>query len=161
MNEDLPRIGIGTDLHRLEAGRPCILGAVTFDDCPVGPVGHSDGDAVLHAICDALLGAAGLDDLGTLFRDDDAANAGRASRDFIAEALRQLGEKQLKPISLDLVVHCDRPKLRPRRTEMRRAIGELLAMPFDRVNLKGKTLEGTRRDVETVSVTAVVLLAKA
>lgn len=154
-----PRIGLGTDLHRLVQGRPCVLGGVVFADCPVGPDGHSDGDAVLHAITDALLGAAGLDDLGTLFPNDAATNLGRASQDFVLEARRQVAERGLHLVSLDVVVHCDRPKISQRRDALRSKIAELCGLPPDRVNIKGKTYEATRdAATEVVSVTAVALL---
>ena len=86
---DLPRIGLGIDVHRLAPGRTCTLGGVPFP-CDVGPVGHSDGDALLHAACDAVLGAAGLDDLGTLFSDRDPQNAGRASAEFCRETMARV-----------------------------------------------------------------------
>lgn len=152
-----PRVGIGTDLHRLEEGRPCVLGSIHFADCPLGPAGHSDGDAVLHALCDALLGAAGLDDLGSLFPDDAEVNRDRASSDFVREAMRQLTSKELRVASVDLVIQCDRPRISPRRAEMREALAALLELPADRVNVKGKTFEGTRSS-EVVAVQAVALL---
>ena len=155
----LPRIGLGTDLHRLEAGRACILGGILFADCPVGPRGHSDGDAILHALCDALLGAAGLDDLGSLFPDDADENKNRNSQDFIHEALRLLEERKLRPISVDLVVHCDRPKIAPQRSKIRSKLASLLGLPSERINLKGKTLEGTSQGPESISVQAIALLA--
>lgn len=154
---EAPRIGLGTDLHRLEAGRPCILGGVHFEDCEVGPAGHSDGDAVLHAICDAMLGAAGLDDLGTLFPDSSQANRDRSSREFLAEATRAVEAKRLRLASLDIVVQCDRPKLAPRRAELREVLASLLGLPVDRVNIKGKTFERTAQR-EVVAVQAVALL---
>ncbi len=156
MNQDAPRIGIGTDLHRLLEGRPCVLGGVSIES-PVGPHGHSDGDAILHAVTDALLGAAGLDDLGSLFSDTDPANKDADSTGFVNEAMRLLRAKQLAPVSLDLVVHCDRPKIAPHRAAIRKKLAELLALEVDRVNLKGKTLEGTASS-EAISVTAIVLL---
>ncbi len=150
-----PRIGLGWDRHRLEAGRPCRLGGVDLD-CPVGPAGHSDGDAVLHALTDALLGAAGLDDLGSLFPDTDPAWKDADSAAFLTEALRQLGERGLRPLSADLVVICDRPKIAPARPRIRAALAALLDLPLDRVNLKGKTTEGG--DGGRVDVQAVVLV---
>jgi len=157
---NLPRIGLGIDVHRLEAGRPCVLGGVTIPDAPVGPIGHSDGDAVLHAVCDACLGAAGLDDLGTLFRDDDDANRDRPSADFCAETLRQVRLKGLAVVSLDIVLETNRPKLMPHRAAMRARIAGLFGLDPDRVNLKGKT--GEKVDAigrgEAMRATAVALL---
>lgn len=157
--EGVPRIGLGTDLHRLVPGRTCILGGIVFDECPVGPDGHSDGDAVLHAVTDALLGAAGLDDLGTLFPDDREANRDRPSAEFVAEACRRLQLARLAPLSIDIAIQCDRPKIAPRRAEIRAAIARLVVLPVDRINVKGKTFEGLRAtDPEIVSVVAVVLV---
>lgn len=138
---DAPRIGLGIDVHRLEAGRPCSLAGVVFPGSPVGPVGHSDGDAVLHAACDAVLGAAGLDDLGTLFSDKDPANRGRASADFCATALRLARDRGLSVLSMDVVVETDAPKLQPMRAAMRERLARLFDVPVDRVNVKGKTGE--------------------
>jgi len=155
----LPRIGLGIDMHRLSKGRPCVLGGVTFD-CDVGPLGHSDGDAVLHAACDAVLGAAGLDDLGTLFSDGDDENKGRDSAHFCREAMRQVKERKMFVWSLDVVVETEAPKLMPQRQAMRARIAELFELDADRVNLKGKT--GEKVDAvgrgEAVRATVVALL---
>lgn len=158
----LPRIGLGIDLHRLAADRPCVLGGIVFES-PVGPLGHSDGDAVLHAACDAVLGAAGLDDLGTLYPDRDPANAGRDSQDFCHEVLRRIRERGLAVWSLDVVVETELPKLKPRRAEMRERIAALFGLAVDRVNVKGKT--GEQVDAvgrgEAVRATVVALLGDA
>ena len=140
MMEELPRIGLGIDLHRLAPGRACVLGGVSFES-PVGPLGHSDGDVVLHAACDAVLGAAGLDDLGTLFSDRDPAHAGRDSSDFCREAVRLVAERGLRVCSLDVVVETEQPKIKPRRSDMRARIAALFELDADRVNVKGKTGE--------------------
>jgi 2-C-methyl-D-erythritol 2,4-cyclodiphosphate synthase len=155
--QSAPRIGLGTDRHRLVNGRPCILGGVTID-CQVGPFGHSDADAVLHAVCDALLGAAGLDDLGTLFPDTDPQWKDASSVDLLADVLAQLNAQSLQPLSLDIAVHCNRPKIGPYRAAIRANLSNWLGLPVDRVNIKGKTLEGIDADREYVDVTAVVLL---
>jgi len=154
-----PRIGLGIDVHRLSPRRPCVLGGVTFDS-PVGPLGHSDGDAVLHAACDAVLGAAGLDDLGTLFSDRDPQNASRDSAEFCREVLARIRGRGLAVWSLDVVVETEQPKLKPKRDEMRRRIAELFEVDADRVNVKGKT--GEQVDAvgrgEAVRATVVALL---
>ena len=154
MTTDL-RIGLGWDRHRLEVGRPCFLAGVELD-CPVGPKAHSDGDAVLHAVTDALLGAAGLDDLGTLFSDQDPRWKDVASTEFLQETMRLLQEKDLAPRSLDIVIVCDQPRIGPNRTRMREHLARLLGLPFDRVNLKGKSTEGG--DSSCIEVQAVALL---
>jgi 2-C-methyl-D-erythritol 2,4-cyclodiphosphate synthase len=161
MNSDL-RIGLGIDLHRLSEERPCVLAGVSIPST-VGPLGHSDGDAVLHAACDAVLGAAGLDDLGTLFSDQDPANAGRASAEFCRETMRQVGEKGLRVLSLDVVVETQLPKLKPHREAMRARLAELFGAPADRVNIKGKTGEGLDAigRGEALRATVVALLAPA
>jgi 2-C-methyl-D-erythritol 2,4-cyclodiphosphate synthase len=161
MNE-LPRIGIGIDLHRLAAGRPCILAGITFD-APVGPLGHSDGDAVLHAACDAVLGAAGLDDLGTLYSDRDPQNRGRSSAEFCREVMALVAARGLRVHSMDAVVETEHPKLKPRRAEMRASLARLFDVAVERVNVKGKT--GEQVDAigrgEAVRATVVALLGPA
>jgi 2-C-methyl-D-erythritol 4-phosphate cytidylyltransferase/2-C-methyl-D-erythritol 2,4-cyclodiphosphate synthase len=157
----LPRIGLGIDLHRLERGRRCVLGGVAIDS-DVGPVGHSDGDAILHALADALLGAAGEPDLGTLFSDQDPKNAGRDSADFLRQALARVRAKNLRVLSIDVVVEAERPKLKPHRDAIRARLAALCGdLPLDRVNVKGKTGEGLDAigRGEALRATAVVLLA--
>jgi 2-C-methyl-D-erythritol 2,4-cyclodiphosphate synthase len=152
-----PRIGLGTDRHRLVPGRPCILGGIQMD-CPVGPLGHSDGDAILHALCDALLGAAGLDDLGTLFPDTDPQWLGASSVVLLDAILDQLRGQKLRPASVDLVALCDRPKISPYRQRIREFLSNKLELPVDRINLKGKTREQIDLTPERIDVTAIVLL---
>lgn len=136
-----PRIGLGIDVHRLAAGRPCILGGIRIDS-PVGLDAVSDGDAVLHAATDAILGAAGLDDLGTLFPETDPANRGRDSSHFCTKAMELVRQQGLRVLSLDVVVETEVPKLRPHRQAIRANLARLFDLPVDRVNLKGKTAEG-------------------
>jgi 2-C-methyl-D-erythritol 2,4-cyclodiphosphate synthase len=159
------RIGHGYDLHRLEApppvgrGRPFVLGGVRFDH-PVGPVGHSDGDAVYHAVTDAILGALGLPDIGQLFPDNDPRWDGQDSRIFLEEAARRMAEAGYALGNLDVTVICERPKLSPRKGEMIANIASLIGVAPDQVNLKGKTHEkvdavGEGRAVE-VHVVAIL-----
>lgn len=156
----MPRIGLGIDLHRLVPERPCVLAGITLP-ADVGPAGHSDGDAVLHAACDAVLGAAGLDDLGTLFSDKDPANAGRASGEFCLEAMRRVRAAGLRVVGMDVVVETERPKLAPHRLAMRQSLSRLFAVELDRVNLKGKTGEGLDAigQGQALRATVVALLA--
>ncbi len=135
------RIGLGFDVHRLVEGRPCVLGGVVFDH-PTGPKGHSDGDAVLHAVIDALTGAAGLDDVGTLFPDDKAEWAGADSADLLAAVVRLVSERGYDVVNIDIVVATEGPRIAPQRAAMRARIAELLGVDSDAVNVKGKTLEG-------------------
>lgn len=150
------RIGLGKDLHRLEEGHPCILGGVEIPS-PVGARGHSDGDALLHALTDALLGAAGLADLGAHFPDTDPQWKDAPSRIFVERAMTLLAARGLRPVSTDCVLECDRPSIAPHRAAMRQNVARLLGLPLDRVNVKGKSREGAG-GVETVTATVVVLL---
>jgi 2-C-methyl-D-erythritol 2,4-cyclodiphosphate synthase len=158
MTDDL-RIGLGIDLHRLQPGRPCILAGVRID-CDVGPAAVSDGDVVLHAVVDAVLGAAGLDDLGTLFPEHDPRNAGRDSAEFCARALELVRAQGLCVRSIDVVVETETPKLRPHRPAMRAALARLFGVEVARVNLKGKSGEGLDAigSRAAIRATAVALL---
>jgi len=153
------RIGLGIDMHRLAPGRPCRLGGIEILS-DVGPQAHSDGDAILHAVCDACLGAAGMDDLGSLFPDDDPANESRNSSEFCDEVLRQLRELELRVVSLDIVVEAERPKLKPYREAIRERLATLFDMDHTRVNVKGKTGEGLGAigRGEALRATAIALL---
>jgi 2-C-methyl-D-erythritol 2,4-cyclodiphosphate synthase len=135
------RCGIGYDLHRLEAGRKLIIGGleVLFDK---GPVGHSDGDVLAHALCDALFGAAGLGDIGTHFPDTDPQWKGANSLQFLEHAARLLDEKEFSIGHVDAVVILERPKLGPHFPKMREALAKALRVSADRIHLKAKTNEG-------------------
>jgi len=137
----LSRTGIGYDLHRLEAGRPLILGGiqVPFDK---GPVGHSDGDALAHAICDALLGAAGLGDIGTHFPDTDPKWKGANSLRFLEHVRGLVAERGLRISHLDAIVITEKPKLGPHFPAMRDALAAALGISLEHINLKAKTNEG-------------------
>ena len=137
----MTRAGIGYDLHRLAEGRPLVMGGVTvpFDK---GPVGHSDGDVLAHAICDALLGAAGLGDIGTHFPDTDPRWKGVASLRFLEHVRGLLAARRLTIAHVDAVVICERPKLGPHFPAMREALAASLGVPADRISLKAKTNEG-------------------
>ena len=135
------RVGTGFDVHRLVEGRPCILGGVDLGH-PRGPLGHSDGDAVLHALADAVLGAAGLDDLGTLFPPDDPRWAGADSAALLAEAVRLAREAGYRVVNADVVVVTEGPRIAPHRAAMRARIAALLGVGADAVNVKGKSTEG-------------------
>ncbi len=161
------RIGHGYDLHRLEPappagmGRPFILAGVHFEH-PVGPVGHSDGDAVYHAVVDALMGAIGGADIGQAFPDTDARWEGQDSAHFVESARESIASAGWSVVNLDITVICERPKLSPRKVAMIANIARLLGIEAAQVNLKGKTHErvdavGEGRAVE---VHVVALLAK-
>ena len=137
----MTRSGIGYDLHRLEAGRKLVLGGieVPFDK---GPLGHSDGDVLSHALCDALLGAAGLGDIGTHFPDTDPKWKGASSLLFLEHTRKLLDERRLRISHLDAVVICERPKLGPHFPAMRAALAKSLGIAPEQINLKAKTNEG-------------------
>ena len=135
------RCGIGYDLHRLESGRKLIVGGVElpFDK---GPVGHSDGDVLAHALCDALLGAAGLGDIGTHFPDTDPKWKGANSLLFLEHAKKLLQDKKLAIEHVDAVVITEKPKLGPHFPKMRDALSGALGVPAAKIHLKAKTNEG-------------------
>jgi len=135
------RCGIGYDLHRLEAGRKLIVGGVELE-FDKGPAGHSDGDVVAHALCDALLGAAGLGDIGTHFPDTDPKWKGADSMIFLQHARKLLDEKKLAIEHVDAVVILERPKLGPHFPKMREALGRALGVEPAKIHLKAKTNEG-------------------
>ena len=135
------RTGIGYDLHRLEEGRPLIVGGVElpFDK---GPVGHSDGDVLAHALCDSLLGAAGLGDIGTHFPDTDPKWKGANSMVFLEQAKKLLDEKHFAIEWIDAVVITEKPKLGPHFPKMRETLAKALAVSAEKIHLKAKTNEG-------------------
>ncbi len=133
------------------------------DGVPVGPVGHSDADALLHAITDAMLGALAMPDIGQLFPDSDPRHESQDSRAFLEEAARRTAAAGYRIASLDATVVLERPKIGPRKEEVRRSIAAMLGLEIGRVNVKGKTHErvdavGQGRAIE---VHAVVLLVPA
>ena len=133
--------GIGYDLHRLAVGRKLVLGGieVPFEK---GSVGHSDGDALAHAICDALLGAAGLGDIGTHVPDTDPRWKNAHSLRFLEHVRGLLAERHLRIMHLDAIVITERPKLGPHFSAMREALARALGIEASRINLKAKTNEG-------------------
>ncbi len=118
------RTGIGTDVHRLVEGRPMRVAGLAWPDEPVGPEGHSDGDVVLHAICDALLSAAGLGDLGTNFGTSEPQWAGAASNDLLAETLRRVRADGWTVANVAAQLIGNRPRMGARRPEAEAALGE-------------------------------------
>ncbi len=153
------RIGLGYDVHRLVEGRPCWLGGVLLPH-PTGPSGHSDGDAVLHAVTDAMLGGAGLEDLGSLYPDTDPAFKDADSKALLADAMGRVRAKGFEPLSVDIVIATEGPRIAPHRAAMRASLAALLGMDADAVNVKGKTLEGLGAFAKgaAVEVQAVALL---
>ncbi|MEE9284257.1 MAG: 2-C-methyl-D-erythritol 2,4-cyclodiphosphate synthase [Dehalococcoidia bacterium] len=135
------RIGIGYDIHRFEEGRPLVLGGVPIPG-ETGLGGHSDADALLHAIIDALLGAAGLGDIGQHFPADDPAYRDADSLELLASAVAMVAEAGLRVESVDATVIAERPRLAPHLAGMRERIADTLGAPPARVNVKATTNEG-------------------
>jgi len=154
------RIGQGFDVHALVPGRPLIIGGV---DIPfeTGLLGHSDADVLLHALTDALLGAAGLGDIGRLFPDTDPAHAGADSRDLLRRAFAAVREAGFQVVNIDATVICRAPKILPHVNQMSANIASDLGMDVTAVNIKGKTTEklGFTGRGEGIAAQVVALLA--
>ena len=135
-----PRIGYGFDLHRLEAGRRLILAGIEVPHNR-GCAAHSDGDVVLHAVTDAILGAIGQEDIGQLFPDDQAAWENADSSVFIHEAVRRMQQAGYRLGNVDIAVILQTPKLSPHKQAMRQRLAGLLGVDASQINLKGKTHE--------------------
>jgi 2-C-methyl-D-erythritol 2,4-cyclodiphosphate synthase len=131
--------GLGYDSHRLEAGRPLVLGGVTIEH-ERGLAGHSDADVLTHAVIDALLGAAGLGDIGEHFPDTDAAYAGADSIALLRDVVALLGPREV--LHVDATVLAERPKLGPHKAVMRERLAGAIGVPAARVNVKATTGEG-------------------
>jgi 2-C-methyl-D-erythritol 4-phosphate cytidylyltransferase/2-C-methyl-D-erythritol 2,4-cyclodiphosphate synthase len=153
------RIGSGFDVHRFGEGEHVMLGGVRVP-YGRGVVAHSDGDVILHALCDALLGAAGLGDIGQHFRDDDPQWRGADSKGFVRGVLTMLRERNFAVINADITVLAEAPRLSKHREQIRSSIAELLEVPLDCVNVKATTTEkmGFLGRGEGLAAQAVVLL---
>jgi 2-C-methyl-D-erythritol 2,4-cyclodiphosphate synthase len=135
------RSGIGYDSHRFAPGGPMILGGIAIES-DVHLHGHSDGDAIAHAITDAILGAAALGDIGAMFADTDPANAGRDSMEMLRHAVERLHAAGWSVQQLDVVVIAETPKIAPHRDAMREIIAQVVDVSAADVSIKGKTNEG-------------------
>lgn len=155
------RTGIGTDIHRLMPDLLLKLGGieVPFDR---GLLAHSDGDVVLHALIDALLGAAGLGDIGTMYPDTDPRWRGADSRALLLGARARIEEDRWEVVNADVTIHAEQPKLGPYKGQMKRSIAGLLDIDFANVNVKAKTNEGLGPvgRGEGIAATATVLLRR-
>lgn len=156
------RIGTGFDSHRLVEGRPLILGGVRIE-CERGLAGHSDADALSHAVADALLGAASLGDIGVHFPDDDPRCAGMDSLKILAEVAALVRRSGHRLENVDATVICERPRLRPHIEEMRSNLAAALAVEIGAVSVKAKTAEalGAIGRGEGIAAQAVALLRPA
>jgi 2-C-methyl-D-erythritol 2,4-cyclodiphosphate synthase len=155
------RVGIGTDIHRIVEGRKLMLCGI-YVPYPAGLAGHSDGDVGLHAVIDALLGATGMGDIGTLFPDTDPAFKNADSKELLFTVKERLEEKKWEVINVDLTIHIEEPKLGPFKGQMKRCIAGLLGIDFNAVNVKAKTNEGLGEigAGEAIAATATALLRK-
>ena len=135
------RVGIGYDSHRFAPGDSVLLGGVRIP-AQVRLVGHSDGDAIAHAVTDAILGGAGVGDIGALYPDTDAANRGRDSIEMLRRAVGFVYEHGYRPAQVDITVITEHPKIGPHREAMRERIAEALGVEPGDVMVKGKTNEG-------------------
>lgn len=155
-------IGFGYDVHRLEAGEKLILGGVLIDE-NFGTVAHSDGDALIHAIMDALLGAAGLGDIGEHFPDTDVQFKGADSTELLKHTLMLIKSKGYDIINIDTLIQLEKPKLKKFKDSMREKIAELCGLDIERVNIKAGTNEkmGFIGRQEGIGVFSVCQLEKA
>lgn len=153
------RVGIGHDTHRLGLDRPLILGGLRIEH-PRGLIGHSDADVVLHALTDALLGAAGLGDIGDAYPDTDPRYKDCDSRLFVTETLAKLSERGWRVVNVDLTIFAQEPKLGPIKMRMREHLAAMLGLSVDAVNVKAKTGEkvGAIGRAEAIGCQAAVLI---
>lgn len=153
------RVGQSTDIHRLVKGRPLILGGVSID-YPCGCLGHSDGDALLHAISEALLGACALKDLGTHFSDQDQINKDRSSLDILQQVKQIIENKGYAVVNIDSLIIIEQPKMAPYLDAMIQNIAKVLEIKTNQVNVKATTAErlGYIGQKEGVMAQAVVLV---
>jgi 2-C-methyl-D-erythritol 2,4-cyclodiphosphate synthase len=157
----MQRIGLGHDTHRLAAGKPLVIGGISVPH-ETGPVAHSDGDVLLHAVTDALLGAAGLGDIGEWFPDNDPQYAGVSSSVLLEKVVARLQSEGWSVVNLDCTVHAQRPKLSPFKAKIAANIARLLGVAVNMVNVKAKTGEliGPVGRQEALTADAVVLIER-
>ena len=155
------RVGIGCDTHRLVEGRKLILGGVEIEH-DKGLLGHSDADALIHAVIDAILGAAGEGDIGTLFPDTDMKYKDISSMVLLEEAGRRVSQKGFTIENIDTVIIAQKPKMAPYKEKMAQTMASALNIDSDRINVKAKTNEkmGFTGREEGIETRAVVLLTK-
>jgi 2-C-methyl-D-erythritol 2,4-cyclodiphosphate synthase len=153
------RVGLGHDTHRLVEGRPLILGGIKIDH-PLGLLGHSDADVVLHAVADALLGAAALGDIGELYPDTDAQYKDLDSGRLLAEVVARVERAGWMPVNCDVTIHAQAPKLLAHKPAIRANVARLLGLDPTAVNIKAKTGEhvGPIGRAEAIGCDAIVLL---
>lgn len=157
----LPRVGIGLDVHALQAGRRLVLGGVEIPHSE-GLAGHSDGDALVHAVIDALLGAAGRGDIGQWFPSSDARWAGADSLELLDVVVEALGAEGWRPVNVDATVVAQLPRIGPHVAAMRERLAGVLGLPVDAVSVKATTTDhlGAIGRGEGIGAQAVALLVR-
>jgi 2-C-methyl-D-erythritol 2,4-cyclodiphosphate synthase len=155
------RIGHGYDIHRLVRGRPLVLGGVRFD-APYGLEGHSDADCLTHAICDALLGAAGLPDIGRLFPDTDPAWKDIDSQVLLRKVVADLRARGWEPVNIDSTLVAEKPRIGPQISAIKAALSRSTGLPAEAIGVKATTNEGIGGigRGEAVAAHAVALIGK-
>ena len=155
------RTGIGTDIHKLVEGRKLVLGGckVPFNK---GLLGHSDGDVVIHAVIDALLGAASMGDIGTLYPDTDPLFKDADSTDLLRDVRDRLEDLRWIIVNIDLIIHLEQPRLELVKAQIKRSVASILGIDFNAVNVKAKTNEGLGPigTGEAIACTAAVLIKR-
>jgi 2-C-methyl-D-erythritol 2,4-cyclodiphosphate synthase len=156
------RVGIGYDIHRLGEGRRLVVGGIEIEHTK-GLLGHSDADVVLHAVTDAVLGAAGLPDIGDLFPDTDPAYEDADSRVLLKDAVERVRAKGFRPANLDVIVHAEAPKLSPHKVAIAESIAALTGLAPGEVSVKAKTNEGMGPlgHTDAIACTAVASVVRA
>jgi len=155
------RIGHGVDIHQLEAGRKCVIGGVEIDS-PIGPVAHSDGDVLVHALIDAILGAQGESDIGVRFPNTEKVFAGANSVSLLELVWADATANGYTMINADICVICEAPKLKPHTAAMKERLGRVLNVSSDRIGIKATTAEqiGSLGRGEGIFSSATVLLQR-
>jgi 2-C-methyl-D-erythritol 2,4-cyclodiphosphate synthase len=155
------RIGYGYDIHRVVEARPLVLGGVRFET-DYGLLGHSDADCLTHAICDALLGAAGLPDIGHHFPDTDPAWKGADSQQLLRQVIAELRSLRYAPVNIDSTVIAERPKIQDRIAEIKAALARSTGLPADAIGVKATTHEGVGElgRGEAIAACAVALIER-
>lgn len=155
------RIGFGTDIHKLVEGKPLIIGNLIIEHYK-GCDGHSDGDALIHAICDSLLGAIALRDIGYHFPDTSSENKGKNSAFFLTEVIKMVESKGYEIVNIDTVVNLQKPKLSTHIPKIIESLAKLMKLELNQISVKAKTGEnlGFVGNEEGISVEAIALLKK-
>ena len=155
------RIGLGVDAHAFADGVPLVLGGVRFDH-PRGLAGHSDGDVIAHALIDALLGAANLGDIGSMFSSEDEAFRGASSLELLRDAYARVSERGWQLVNADCVLVGEEPRIGPRRAEMQTALARVLGVDADRVTVRATTMDrlGFTGRGEGLAAQAVALVVR-